>query len=102
MGIIKVIKSCFFFIKDDLMFLGNKVITDSEGLLKLDLSEPKKINKTYSFVEVLNRNRGEMDFQNEIAIIYLENPKVRSIESGYKGLHNNAEILADSINTLLK
>lgn len=89
-------------IKDDVVFLDNKEIVDSSGNFRIDLSSPKEFYNTHSFIEVLHRKQGAMDFSEKIVILFIEDPSVRKVKSKYKGLHNNAEIVADSINTLLK
>ena len=72
------------------------------GMFRIDLSKPHSLYKTYSFVEVLNRKKGDIDFSNKIVIVFIEDPAVRNVKSKYGDLHNDAEIVADSINTVLK
>ena len=82
--------------------LGGKELLTTNGMFRIDLSEPHLLYKTYSFVEVLNRNKGDIDFSNKIIIVFIEDPAVRNVISKYGKLHNDAEIVADSINTVLK
>ncbi len=82
--------------------LSGKELLTTNGMFRIDLSEPQSLYKTFSFVEVLNRNEGEMDFFDKIIIVFIEDPAVRNVKSEYGKLHNAAEIVADSINTVLK
>lgn len=82
--------------------LKRKELSDENGLFRIDLSEPRKLYKTYSFTEVLNREKEEINFENKIIIVFIEDPSVRNVKSKYGKLHNDAEIVADSINTVLK
>jgi len=82
--------------------LKGKGLSDKNGLFRIDLSEPRKLYKTYTFAEVLNRNKEEISFKNKIIIVFIEDPAVRNVISKYGKLHNDAEIVADSINTVLK
>ena len=88
--------------KKDSIDLGGKELLITNGMFRIDLSEPHLLYKTYSFVEVLNRNKGDIDFSNKIIIVFIEDPAVRNVKSKYGKLHNAAEIVADSINTVLK
>lgn len=82
--------------------LKGKELSGKNGLFRIDLSEPRKLYKTYTFTEVLNRNKEEISFKNKIIIVFIEDPAVRNVKSKYGKLHNDAEIVADSINTILK
>ena len=88
--------------KKDSINLGGKELLTTNEMFRIDLSEPHLLYKTYSFVEVLNRNKGDIDFSNKIIIVFIEDPAVRNVKSEYGKLHNAAEIVADSINTVLK
>ncbi len=87
---------------DGRIFISDKEITRSDGLLTLDLSKPKSFYNSYFLIDIINRKKGETDFNNKIVIVYIEDPSVRNIKSRYYTRHNNAEIVADSINTILK
>ena len=88
--------------KKDSINLGGKELLNANGMFRIDLSEPHGLYEIYSFVEVLNRNKGDIDFSDKIIIVFIEDPAVRNIISEYEKLHNAAEIVADSINTVLK
>jgi len=88
--------------KKDSINLGGKELLSINGMFRIDLSEPHGLYETYSFVEVLNRSKGDIDFSNKIIIVFIEDPAVRNVKSEYGKLHNAAEIVADSINTVLK
>ena len=89
-------------IRNDVLTMGEKEIPLTDGLFKIDLSEPNQLYTTYSLIDVLNRKIGEMDFNNKIVIVFIDNESVRKIKSSYDDFHNSAEIVADSINSLLK
>ena len=82
--------------------LGGKDLLTEDGMFRIDLSEPQEFYKTYSFVEVLNRNKEVINFSDKIIIVFIEDPAVRNVKSKYGKFHNDAEIVADSINTILK
>ena len=88
--------------KKDSIGLDGKELLATNGMFRIDLSEPQGFYKTYSFIEVLNRNKGDIDFSNKIIIVFIEDPAVRNVTSEYGKFHNAAEIVADSINTVLK
>jgi len=77
-----------------------KIPLDRHLNLPLDLSEPRSLYKTHSYLDALNNKVGNM--KDKIVIIYVDDPAVRYVKSDYEAPHNNAEIIADSINTLLK
>ena len=83
------------------IYWGEKYVEIPDGKMRIDLSEPKKLYKAYSMIDILNGNE-EYNFENKIVIIFIESPEVRIVKSKYDGLHNKAEIVADSINTILK
>jgi hypothetical protein len=87
--------------KEDKLILGDKKIETNKGYLKIDLSIPGDFYKTHSFIDILNKS-DEADFYNKIVIVYIDHQSVRRISSDYGMVHNNAEIIADSINTMLK
>jgi len=81
--------------------IGNKAIELGEDqLLPLDLSKPNTLYPIHSYLDVLENDTA--NFENKIVIIYIEDPAVRYIKSKYNEAHNNAELVADNINTLLK
>lgn len=88
--------------KKDSINLGGKELLTTNEMFRIDLSEPHGLYGTYSFVEVLNRSKGDIDFSDKIIIVFIEDPAVRNVTSEYGKLHNAAEIVADSINTVLK
>ncbi len=47
--------------KKDSINLGGKELLTINGMFRIDLSEPHGLYETYSFVEVLNRNKGDID-----------------------------------------
>ena len=83
------------------ILLDEKELITTDCLFRIDLSEPRKLYKTYSFTEILNRKE-KMNFNNKIVIVFIEDSAVRNVKSKYDQLHNDAEIVADSINTVLK
>lgn len=87
--------------KDDKLILGDKKIETNKGFLKIDLSKPGEFYKTHSFIDILNKS-DEFDFYKKIVIVYIDHQSVKRISSDYGVVHNNAEIIADSINTMLK
>ena len=89
-------------INNNVLYLNGKEISVPNGMFKINLSKPKSLYKTYSFIDVLNKKIQEMNFKNKIVILFIEDPSVRFIKSDYIDLHNNAEIVADSINTMLE
>ena len=88
--------------KKDSINLDGKDLLTMNGMFRIDLSEPHGLYKTFSFVEVLNRSKEDIDFFDKIIILFIEDPAVRNVKSKYGKLHNAAEIVADSINTVLK
>ena len=80
---------------------GEKRIELENGRMRIDISEPKKLYKTYSMIDILDEEKN-YDFENKIVIIFIEAPEVRVVKTKYKEKHNKAEIVADSINTILK
>jgi len=87
--------------KEDGIYLGKSRKISDDEYLAIDLSEPNNFYKTYSFIDIINHEI-QHDFENKIIIIYIEDSAVRQISSEYGVPHNNAEIVADSINTILK
>jgi len=86
---------------NDELILGDKSFSAPNGYLRIDLSKPGGVYNTHSFIDILNKT-DEIDFRNKIVIIYIDNPDVNRISSEYNMVHNNAEIIADTINTMLK
>lgn len=100
-SVIKKLVSSSVELKNSSLFIGNKEIQfGNSKYLPLDLSKPMALYKSHSYLDILNSSKN--NFQNKIIIIYIEDPAVRYIESEYRSQHNNAELVADSINTLLK
>lgn len=88
-------------VTDDNISFENISIAHEDGYMKIDLSKPKGLYHTHSMIDILN-NRTTTDFENKIVIIFIENEMVRNVKSTYNEMHNKAEIVADSINTILK
>ena len=88
-------------LEDDFLVLGATKIEAPGGFMKIDLSEPESLYPIHSFAGILDSS-DEHDFSNKIIIVFIENEGVRTISSDYAGLHNSAEIVADSINSFLK
>lgn len=86
---------------DDYISLGDIDIAHSNGYMRIDLSKPKDLYPTHSMIDILNKD-SETDFNNKIIIVFIENEMVRNVKSSYDEMHNKAEIVADSINTILK
>ncbi len=82
--------------------LSGKLLSDKEGNLKLNLSEPRELYPTHSFVDVLEADSEFFDFTDKIVIIFIDNAEIRSVRTEYEETHNPAEIVADSINTVLQ
>lgn len=87
--------------KNGNIFLDDVIIEAPYGMYKIDLSEPKSLYKTHSFIDIIN-GTSESNFTGKIVIVFIEDPSVRQIKSEYNSLHNNAEIIADTINSILK
>jgi hypothetical protein len=83
------------------LILGDKSFNALNGYLRIDLSKPGALYKTHSFIDILNKT-DRTDFKNKIVMIYIDHPSVNTISSEYNLVHNNAEIIADTINTMLK
>lgn len=80
----------------------NEIVLQDNNEYLLDLSEPEALYPVHLMIDVLNGNPRNLDFKGKVIIVFIDNPAVRSIKSEYDKLHNPAEIIADSINTLLK
>lgn len=72
----------------------------NDDFINLQITEPKKTYKSLSFIDVMN-NSTNINLDNCIVIVYVENEKTRNISTVYDEKLNSAELLADSINTLL-
>lgn len=81
--------------------LAGVPLSDSNGNLKISLSEPEGLYPKHSFIDVLESESGEYDFKDKIIIVFVDNDEIRSFSSQYGSKHNPAEIVADSINTVL-
>jgi len=76
-------------------------LSDEKGNMRINLSEPEALYPTYSFIDVLESEPGDYDFKDKIVIVFVDNASIRSISSQYERSHNPAEIVADSINSIL-
>jgi hypothetical protein len=85
----------------DSIILGKSQINAPDGFFNIDLSEPNKLYPIHSFSEIMSNSESH-DFLNKIVIIFIESDQVRTLKSDYPSLHNNAEVVADSINSILK
>jgi len=86
---------------DGSISLDGTPLSDRNGRFRLNLSEPENLYPTYSFIDVLEGNPADYNFQDRIVIIFIDNTSIRNISSEYDGKHNPAEIVADSINSVL-
>ncbi|MBN2658356.1 MAG: CHASE2 domain-containing protein [Spirochaetales bacterium] len=82
--------------------IGLREIALRDSLYTLDLSGPEALYPVHSMIDVLNGDPRKFDFNGKVIIVFIDNPEIRSIKSEYGKRHNPAEIVADSINTLLK
>ena len=73
-----------------------------DGTFTFDLSEPGKLYPAFSFVDVLAGRVPAASFSNHIVLIFAKTPDAPSFQSSYPQPHNAAEIVADTINTVLK
>jgi len=84
------------------LLIGQRDVILRENRYTLDLSEPERLYPVHSMIDVLDGHPDDYDFNGKVIILFIDNPDVRSITSKYKKSHNPAEIVADSLNTLLK
>lgn len=89
-------------IDEESLWIGGNEIPLRDNRYTLDLSEPETLYPVHSMIDVLSGNPRILDFKGKVIVVFIDNPAVRSIKSEYDKLHNPAEIVADSINTLLK
>jgi CHASE2 domain-containing sensor protein len=73
-----------------------------DGTFTFDLSEPGKLYPAYSFVEVLTGRVPAATFSNQIVLVFAKTPDAPSFQLGYPQPHDAAELVADTINTVLK
>ncbi len=73
-----------------------------DGTFIFDLSEPGKLYPTYSFVEVLTGRVPATTFTNQIVLVFAKTPDAPVFQLGYPQPHDAAELMADTINTVLK
>lgn len=73
-----------------------------DGTFTFDLSEPGKLYPTYSFVEVLTGRVLAATFADQIVIVFAQTPEAPRFQLGYSRAHDAAELVADTINTVLK
>lgn len=89
-------------LKREYLQLGKSRIDHSDGFCRIDLSEPGKFYKEHSMIDVLANGADNIDFNDKIVIVFIDDDSVRNITSAYGSRHNSAEIVPDSINTLLQ
>ena len=73
-----------------------------DGTFTFDLSEPGKLYPAYSFVEVLTGRVPATTFSNQIVLVFARTPEAPLFPLGYPRPHDAAELVADTINTVLK
>lgn len=79
-----------------------KLPISAEGTFTVDLSEPGRLYARHSFIEVLNGSTPPASFSNHIVIVFADAAGAPTFRSRYAQPHGAAEIVADTINTVLK
>ena len=87
-------------ISDEMVILGESEILLERKMLKLKISKPG-FYKSLSFIDVLKSEVETGEFHNKVIIIFVDFESVRNVQTVYDSPHNYAEIVADSINTVL-
>ena len=75
---------------------------NSNGSFSINLSEPNKLYRSYSFLDVLKDKIDGKYFKDNIVIVFLNGEKAPMCKTGSDQPRNVAEILADAINTALE
>lgn len=73
-----------------------------DGTFTFDASEPGKLYLAYSFVDVLSGRVPAATFTDQIVLVFARTPEVPRFQLGYEQAHDPAELIADTINTVLK
>ncbi|HTH48482.1 MAG TPA: CHASE2 domain-containing protein [Candidatus Limnocylindria bacterium] len=73
-----------------------------DGTFTFDLSEPGKLYPAYSFVDVLTGRVPATTFSDQIVLVFARTPDAPRFQLGYPQAHDPAELVADTINTVLK
>lgn len=73
-----------------------------DGTFTFDLSEPGKLYPAHSFVDVLAGRVSANTFSNHVVLVFAQTPDAPVFRSSYAQPHGAAEIVADTINTVLK
>jgi hypothetical protein len=86
--------------RGDTLYVGDLEFPDPENMVTLQVSRPG-FYPSFDVDEVLDSSDETVLFENHVVLIYVDIPEVRRLRAGYDSAHNNAELVADSINTLL-
>ncbi len=84
----------------DSIRVGDIVFPDPAMTMNLQISESGFFPR-YELSEVLDKPSDSVLFSGHIVLVYVDIPEVWRFRAGYGSAHNNAEIVADSINTIL-